>query len=260
MNSKPLICWQNLLNADPGPQVTHSADESGYPFVNISDWRDYTFWKSSETGDLYVKLDAGNLPGQKVTVDCMAIAGHNLASAGVTGLSLSWSDDDIIYTDCFDPVTPDDDGVIFRHFDSSTHRFFMLVIPAGYSEQPAIGIFFTGEALIFPSFPDPGFDPDGMVADTAAEYSSTGRLLGVAARSLRRQIKAGFRRLPESFIKDNWVGFWESHSTKPFFFAWDPSGRPEEVYLVRFSETRLEAPYEKAFRSLYLSMTGAASA
>ena len=258
MNSYPVISWDSLLCADPGPTITHSSDADGYPFENISDWRDYTQWKSSETGELFVKLDASGLSGQSVTVDTMVIAGHNLGSAEVTGLVLKWSDDDVVYTPCFNALDPEDDRVIFRLFTEQTRRYFKLVIPSGYSQAPKIGVLFIAKSLQIPAYPDSGFDPDEQEADLAAQYGRTGRLLGVAERFRRRRIRASFSRLPASFITDEWLTFFSSHGAKPFFFTWDPEGRPEESYLVRLSEPKIEAPYDRAFRSLSLSMSGVA--
>lgn len=255
MNSYPVITWDNLLAMDPGPAVTHSTDAEGYPFANVADWRDYTRWMSSESGELFVKIDAG--PGETVGVDSMAIAGHNLGTAGVSGLTLSWSDDDSSYTPCFSAITPDDDSLIFRYFTPASHRYYKLIIPAGYTEDPQIGVLFIGESLVIPSYPDPGFDPDGQVHSREAEYSQTGRLLGVASRYVRREIKAGFSRLPAAFVTDVWTPFFRQHGARPFFFAWDPEGRPEETRLVRLVGARLEAPYDRAFRSIGLELTGA---
>jgi hypothetical protein len=257
MNAYPVICWNNLLAASPGPDLTHSADASGYPFANLSDWRDYTCWKSSDSGTLYVKLDANPLPNHTATVDSLAIAGHNLGSENVAGLALQYSDDDSAYHDCFTPAAPPGDGVFFRQFDVQTHRYFKLVIPT-YDHPPRIGVLFIGAAMEIPAYPESGFDPDGQEAEQSAEISKTGRLLGIAARFRRRELKAAFSRLPASFITESWVPFFAAHGAKPFFFAWDPEGRPEETYLVRLKEPKLEAPYERAWRSLSLTLAGMA--
>lgn len=256
MNSFPVIAWKNLLTADPGPEITHSDDADGHPFQNIGDWRDYTVWTSSESGDLFVKLDASGLEGQAMSADTLAIAGHNLSSAGVSGLALYYSDDDVDYTPCFPALDPVDDRVIFKSFARQSRRYFRLVIPSGYTTPPRIGVLFIGEAMIIPNCPDAGFDPDSQQAELAVEYSRTGRLLGVAERFRRREIKAAFKRLPASFISGEWSAFWNQHGTLPFFFAWDPEGRPGESYLVRLSSPGWEAPYDRAFRSLALTMTG----
>lgn len=256
MNSYPLMAWQNWLGADPGPTITHSPDADGYPFANLSDWRDYTSWRSSESGELEVKLDAWPLPGHVMTVDTLALAGHNLAAAGVTGLALSWSDDDASYSPCFPAFTPQSDRVFLKNFSALTKRYFKLTIPSGYTEPPSIGILFIGRATVIPGYPEPGFDPDAQSAQTAAELSRTGRVLGAAERYRRRQITAAFSRLPADFFTESFLPFWEQHGPKPWFFAWDPAGHPDEAYLVRLAEPKFEAPYDQAFRSLSLSLEG----
>jgi hypothetical protein len=255
MKSYPAVCWDNLVGRDPGPTITHSADAAGYPFENVSDWRDYTQWRSSDAGTLFVKLDAG--AGQTMTADSLAIAGHNLASEGVEELALQSSDDDSEYEDCFTPLTPADDRVIFRKFPAQSHRYFKLIIPT-YTNPPRIGVLFIGQAMSIPAYPDPGFDPDAREADLAQEVSKTGRLLGTAARFVRREISARFSRIAPDFISGQWVPFFANHGATPFFFAWDPDGRPEECYLVRLKEPRVDAPYERAFRGLTMDLIGTA--
>lgn len=256
MNPYPVIAWRNILLENPGPDVTHSADASGYPFENISDWRDYTYWESALSNELFIKLDATVLPGMVMTIDTLAIAGHNLKTAGVQDLVFQWSDDNIAYYDCFSAIDPDSDRLIFRSFPAETHRYFKLTIPDGYSGTPRIGIFFAGVAMEIPAYPDSGFDPDAQMVEVAGQESRTGRLLGVAERFRRREIKVSWSRIPASFINGQWGPFFAEHGAMPFFFAWDPDGRPEEAYLVRLAQPQLEAPYEKAFRSLSLQMTG----
>ncbi len=255
MNSKPVIAWNNLL-ADAEVTVTHTESADGYPFQNLSDWRDYTLWKPAGTGEVFIKLDAGS--GNTITVNTWAIAGHNLYSAGVTGMGLYRSDDDENYYPCLDTVDPAADGVFFRKFDIVSARYVKMVIPEGYVETPEMGVVCLGACLAFPAYPDPGFDPDGQETEEAVQYSRCGNLLGVATLYRKHNIVAEWSRLPASFIEDEWMPFWQSHGSRPFFFAWDPLGRPDRARFVRLGSNKLEAPYEGPWRSLSLSMTGRA--
>lgn len=257
MNAYPLLAWNNLLGGSPEPTVTHSADAEGYPFANLSDWRPYTFWRSSESGALYIKLDAGPLPGQTATVDTLALAGHNFKTAGVSGVGLFWSDDDSEYSPCLPAFDPENDRVIFRAFPAQTRRYFKLIIPPGYSEPPRIGILFLGRSTVLPAYPDPGFDPDSQEVELAQEHSRRGHLLGIAECFRRREIRLSFSRLPPNFISEELVPFFSAHGLRPCFFAWDHQGHPQEAYLVRLAVPRLEAPYDRAFRSLTMNLTGA---
>lgn len=258
MNAYPVIGWKNWMGASPGPAVTHPADADGYPFANLSDWREYTEWRTGETGALEIKLDAGGLDGGKIAVDCFALAGHNLASAGAADIGLYSSDNDADYSACFPAFTPASDRPQLRSFAARDRRYFKLVIPAGYTPPIQLGILFIGRALTIPAYPDAGFDPDVQEAELAAERSRSGYLLGVAPRSRRREVSAGFGRLPAAFIAEEWAPFFSVHGWRPFFFAWDPVGHPEEVYLLRLTNPRLSAPFAGAFRSLSLEMTGPA--
>ena len=255
MRSRPIIAYDNVLARDPAPTITHSADAAGFPFANISDWRDYTKWKSSDTGELFVKIDAG--AGGAVAASVLALAGHNLASAGVAGIVLSYSDDDISYADCFSPATPAKDGLFMKKFPEVSARFLKFIIPAGYSGTPEVGVLYIGPALEIPAYPGPGFDPDRRSVETAAEHGRTGRLLGIAEGYVKRGLSASFSRLPPSFIDEGFLPFFEAHGALPFFFDWDPDSGGERADLVRLDAPKVEAAYDGPFRKLDLALVGA---
>ena len=255
--SYPTIAWMNWLAADPAPAVTHPVDDSGYPFANAADWRDYTAWRTSAAGPLAIRLDAAALPSGTIVVDSFGAAGHNLASAGVTGICLYAGDDEDHYEPCFDAFAPAADAPLLKKFAPVDKRFFKLVIPAGFTGPIEIGELFIGRSLEIPACPDSGFDPDQREEDPAAEVSRTGRLLGLAPRCMKRTVTARFSRLPASFIADEWAPFFAAHGWKPFFFGWDPAGHPDEVLFARLSNPKLAAPYEGPWRSLALDLTAA---
>jgi hypothetical protein len=255
MNSKPVICWDNCF-ARPDVTLSHTESADGHPFQNLFDWRDYTLWKTSGTGEVFVKLDAGS--GSTVSADTWAMAGHDLCGAGVEGMGLYYSDDDVTYTCCAGPCSPEADGVFFRKFESVTARYFKMVLPAGYSKSPAIGVLYMGTCLGFPAYPEAGFDPDSFEVEEAVQYSRTGNLLGVAQKYRRWSIPLDFSRLPASFIENEWTPFRKAHGSRPFFFVWDAVGRPESARFVRLAASGVEAPYEGPWRSLSLRLSGRA--
>jgi hypothetical protein len=252
MKGYPLLSWQNLI-CDEDLTITHSPDETSFPFENISDWRDYTFWKSSSTGDVFVIIDAG--AGKTIQVDTLAIAGHNLGSAQAENLSISYSDDGSSYFNCAFSFSPADDGLIFINFEVCEHRFFRFIIPTGYSAAPEIAALFIGSSMVIPGYPEDGFDPDSLESEESVEHGRTGNLLGVSRRFLRRRIKADFNDLEPDFIKEEFIPFWKAHSGKPFFFTWDPE-RTDESYFVKMASGSFSSPYQKSSKSLSLEMTG----
>ncbi len=255
MSDYPVIAWENVLSMD-GVTVTRPADAAGFPFQNALDWRDYTHWRAeASSGDLEIKIDAGE--SCQAPVDCLAIAGHDLASSGVSGLALKYSDDDSIYHDCMEPAAPEDDSAFFCRFPVQSRRYFKLVIPDGYSAAPRLGVLFVGQAMEIPAFPEAGFDPDGLETAMAAETGRTGRLLGVAQKYSRRRIRASFDRLDPGFIEEEWSRFWRLHGLRPFFFAWDPARDPRRVALVRSAEPGFSSPYQGPYRSLAIEMISA---
>ena len=253
-NAKPLIAWNNqVLEAT----LTASTEALGFPRQNLQDWRPYLAWKGTGTAEQWLKLDAG--VGATVTAACLGLAGHDLASQDISGLALKYSDDDLSWSDCLSPFAPACDRTILKTFPSQTHRYFKLVIPSGYASPPRLGIWFLGGQFQVPVYPELGFDPDGQVKETEAQLSRGGNLLGVIERFTRLEFKVGFRHLAPDWCENTWKPFFAAHALQPFFWAWDLTNHPEQVYLVRLSRPELNLPYQAgSWRSLDLALEGLA--
>jgi hypothetical protein len=254
MNAKPIIAWKNqVLKA----ALSVSTEASGFPPENLQDWRPYLAWKGTGSDEQWLKLDAG--AGATITAACLGLSGHDLKSQGVTNLALKYSDNDVDWFDCLTPWTPATDKGILKTFPAQTHRYFKLVIPTGYTAPPRLGVWFLGEYLPFPVYPELGFDPDGQAKESEAQLSRGGNLLGVVERFTRREIRVAFRHLSPAWCETAWKPFFAEHGLRPFFWAWDLQNHSEQVYLLRLLKPELAMPYEAgSWRSLDLTLEGLA--
>jgi hypothetical protein len=216
--------------------------------------RDFYFEVQFEYPNQWLRIDAG--AGNTFAVNSLAISGHDLYTQGTKDIVLQWSDDDSEWTNCHTPFTPSDDKTILESFTEVNHRYFRLLLPPGYASPPQIGVLFMGSYFSFPVYADSGFDPDCQEKEFQAQWSQEGHLLGVVGKYTRRDIPARFRRLPASFISDIFLPFWQEHVPSPFFWAWDITNHPEEVYLVTMAKGKLSMPYAANTRSLELEMVG----
>ncbi|GEM_PF-1024707 len=254
---------------------TGDLDDTNYYQVRLKSDNPYTDgnlvedhlsgWGYSSSHDMYfkveftaasewLKIDAGE--GETLTVSCLGISGHDLYTQGAENIVLQFSDDDSGWTNCLSPFTPSDDSTIFKTFAITTHRYFRLLIPSCYTASPQIGVLFIGSYFSFPVYPDPGFDPDGQEKEFKGQWSREGHLLGMISKYTRREISVRFQRLTPDFLANTFIPFWQNHVPSPFFWAWDTTNHPEEVYLVALARGRLSMPYTANTRSLDLNLVG----
>jgi hypothetical protein len=243
---------------------TRIKDGNPYEDGNLVD-ESVTGWGYSSSHDLYfkiefatasewLKIDAGD--GNTFTVKCLAISGHDLYTQNAENIALQWSDDDSSWMNCHAPFTPSNDNTIFKTFTESAHRYFRLLIPSCYTAPPQIGVLFIGSYFSFPTYPEPGFDPDGQEKEFEGQWSREGHLLGMISKYTRREIFVRLQRLNPDFLANTFIPFWQNHVPSPFFWAWDTTNHPGEVYLVALAKGRLSMPYTANTRSLELNLVG----
>jgi len=249
-NAKPLILYDNRFeDADP----TATDTETDYNVLNLIDWRDYTFWQADSAGTKYIKVDCG----AAATADTLAIAGHNFYTASAN-LSLASSTDDSCWTERVPEFTVDTDDVLMKTFTLVSVRYWRLkIVTAAVAAKMAI--LAVGQRLDFERYPYGDFDPDHeeIVADT--EVSKAGYLLGTTIRHYPRSIGLQFKNLTPTWCKNSFYPAWVDHLSlmKPFFFAWEITNHPLEVYLVRLKDgSKLAMPYNPVRRSLNLDFVG----
>ena len=256
--AKPIILWENQLEwAD---EISCLTTDPNYPVENLKDWREYLVWKSTIAGEhtIEINLNTGYghfVPGTKIR----AFALYNFSSTQAIAIQVDYSSDQTNWTEWF---FTDDYLIPFIYIDpegvSYPNRYwrvkFMIDMPMNFRVQT--GLMFLGDYLEFPCYPESGFDPNSEEVILEPTRSESGYLLGVVEKYRQRRLSVEFPFLPDSWVRGNFLPFWNNHIPKPFFFAWDRENRPEETYLVEIAEPRLELPYNPIYRSLRLEMIG----
>lgn len=226
--SLPEILIDNRFN-DGRPEASSTAD--GYNTLNLLDWRPFTYWKAGASGTVTITIDCGAAN----PADTLGLCNHNIASAGGT-VSVECSSDQFStdVTVALAPFAPASDGVIYRHFDAQTKRWWRLKI-TGLTTAPYIAIAAIGSRITFPVDADGEFAPVSESPQLESAVSNGGHLLGVVRKATKISASISMEYMPESFFTDTFMPAWRSHLAYgvPFFYAPYFDGAPQDVYLMR---------------------------
>ena len=254
--ANPIILFENILG---NGTLTTSTAVSGFPASNVLDWRPGTpyRWKvASGTGSgQWVKVDLGS--GNSAQPNTIAIGGHNFHQHP-NWLAAEWSDDNSAWTTALSMATPVAGLPRLETFTvAAAHRYWRCILrntgSVPFANDVHVGIITLGRRLNFEKGMPSGWDPydtETMVEDAANENGSP---LGVNLRYRRKvfsialpdpgMTKAGFFR-PVSGL--SWDTDFQVHAlgkppsgrADPFWFAWNITEDPEEVYLCKVRRAR----------------------
>jgi len=218
----PIILYNNLLI---NGTLTSSALASGYDVQNVKDYRPYTIAKFAAAGSNYIQLDIAI----STPVTTLAVCGHNFFTTGAALQLQSWNGTAWVNV-TGGSITPANDNAFMLYFTSVSSAKFKLVI-INTVGLPFVGSLFIGAALLVewpPSAPRAPY-AEGIVADT--EISKSGNLLGSILRYNPNDLSFSFTNLTRTWLKNNFLPFWNYAKTlKPFFFCLDYTTEPENVF------------------------------
>jgi hypothetical protein len=247
-NAKPLILFDNIST---DAQLTAPGNDVG----NLLDYRTYTFWTGPPVGKKAKK------PREQIleidcsisrTADTLAIIGHNLASSGAQ-MSLR-SKQQKKWVEHLMPFTPVTDKAFLKTFPSAQSAQWNLRITPG-EEPPRIAVLMLGSRLTFERYPQP-FDPFPEELHAESAVSVKGHLLASALQNITSKINVEWKYLSDAWVSNEFQQAWDHHLSllKPFFWAWDIEGHPDEVYYVRMPhDFHLSKPFDPLRRSLSLT-------
>lgn len=238
----PAIGWHNLVTVD---NVTADTAETGFPASNMANpaTARRTSWIAADTTAQNLTVDLSYI-GE---IDYVALAGHNLGSAGIS-LAINGHADDLDPWD--DPLLsetmlPDNAPTIFR---VSSRPQAGIQIPLGAGSEPArIAVLYVGKLLTLDQtirgnipFVSPR---DAIMRDVLDGQSETGTYLGTVevGRWIESSVQLFMRH---SYYVQHVRAFLEARP--PFFFAPFPVARPNDVGYLRIvnnpQATELFAP------------------
>jgi hypothetical protein len=246
LSARPLILCDNIC-AD----ATINAPGEGMD--NLRDYRTYTFWRGSslekkgkKTSGQILEIDCGI----SRTADTLAIISHNLGGAQIS----LWRQQGEKWVESLAPFSPTINKAFLKIFPpAQSSRWDLRIIPG--EEPPRIAVLMLGSRLNFERYPQP-FDPFPEELHAESAVSVKGHLLASALQNITSKIHVEWRYLSDRWIREAFQPAWDKHLAllKPFFWAWDIEGHPDEVNYVRIPhDFRLLKPFDPLRRSLSLT-------
>ena len=264
------LYWHNVCSL-AGSVFFSTAGDEGYPSAHLIDWQETTLWQASLSGGstlcFYVECP------QDVRVDYLIIYGHNFKSAGVSSVVVERGqpaigdgsfvgDGSVVgngtggYVSLHSPVSVPPDGVpLLVEFGATVGRCFRVKVEGQSLGVLRAALLSLGSATPL-GYATGGFDPYDERIEASQVVSRRGYLLGIYERYRERRLKLTFDYMDETTYQSirEW---WQSHGLKPLFVGWNPSEKPEDVYLVR-PDVELSAPFTEGglYRRVTLGFRG----
>ena len=228
-------------------------ENAAFPVVNVIRKNTYETWRPTSFSPKIVAQ--WNTP---VTVNYVAVARHNIASAGITGGSL-W-------------VTPTG-GTLEKVADfvpTTDQPFLVPFVPTeieaaevrfGTGASAIVAVVHLGQAVVMERPLRASMQPVWLSRNTVVETQTTegGELLGPILIRKGASIAPSWSNLSKSFYNGTLRSLAEQLPACPFFLAWQPDEHPAEVVYGTISGDPSGDHIPRSDRyNFSFSMTGAA--
>ena len=220
--SHALIGYENLLDTASGATPPNVLIPNTF-----ERWRDSSGTMTAVFGT-----------GVPVTIDYVAIGAHNLFTAGVTQIEISYAT--VVsgpYT-LIQSVAPQDNEAFMINFPSIENVVELRVfVPSDGSTDREIGIIYAGRALRMYQPIYGGHSPMLLSAETEFQSprSETGQFL--ALNKIRKGLQGNFswKNLDPKWYRERFQPFVKAAESAPFFINWRPD-RYNEVALCHIED------------------------
>lgn len=225
----PLLAYQNIVTAS---NIAATTAQHGYPASNLANPATHLRWKAADASPLadeYVTITTNTADA----LDYIAIARHNLGSAGIT-VSVEGTDDlnasPVVWTELVGEQLLGDDGPAIFRFSSQVLAGVRLKLQPG-AEPAAIATVYCGAVLKLQRNIYVGHTPAPFArqADIVTGRSEAGHFLGRIVVSEKTENSFTMQNLTAGWVRTYLQPFLEDAVERPFFFAWRPSTYPDEV-------------------------------
>lgn len=219
----PKFGWQNLVTFS---NVTADSEVIGYPVTNLANPNTSQRWLSASTADQVIAVS--DIEGQ---TDYVGFARHNLGS-GLCGVAV-WgitAEPGAVWTQLLIATLTNDQPTILQ-FAAGYYTDLELRLTPDLT-APSIAVLYVGLLLQFPKGLQTSFVPINRARDveTVLGRSESGEHLGAIITGASLASAAEFHLLDPDWYDDFAAPFIAAaNEMQPFFFAWNPSGKPDDV-------------------------------
>lgn len=244
--------WESFLGSQ-GSSLEASSTYERTSISNICNMLETNLWQAAGSqGPHFITHDSGE--GNSHEADYLAVSGHNFASASAL-VSFQYSSDGESYLDAFTPFVPGSDLAFVKEFSNpGAFRYWRLVLE-GTALAPFIYIAACGLSTEL-DYASASFDPNGQEVKASVNLSNGGYLAGAHAKYIERSMTIRFDDA-DAALYGKVRQWWEGSGARNFFVAWENSGHPDDVFLMR-PEPRFSNPLKVggAARDIVIALTG----
>lgn len=219
----PLFGYRSVVTT---ANVTSGNAATGYPITNVANVSTASFWRASDTTQQYVTVTIN--PAQ--TVDYIAIARHNFATAGVAvSIETQIGSGDPWVEKIAPSIPANNNAMIFRITAQSAYGV-RIKLAAG-TAAPEIGVVYVGQVLASTQRIYVGHSPITLnrQAEVVSGLSESGNYLGRIVTGSSLSTAVSLTHLEPDWYRANFDPFVKAAEAVPFFFAWRPYSYPNEV-------------------------------
>lgn len=238
----PLIAYDQVVTET---NVVADTANAAFPISRVANWETHLYWMAADNTTQYVTVTTDGV----APVEFVALAGHNLGTAGITVsvekfLSGAWINVGASHL-------PDDDRVIIWQMSPQVMAQFRVKFVGG-STPAQLAVLMAGDLLIMERGIYSRHVPItyGFKTDVANGFSNSGQFLGRIIEGETRESAATFRLLTPSWFRANIPPFMEAAQEHPFVFVWRPDEYPEEVGFVVLTEDINPMPEDASSNNL----------
>lgn len=221
----PVILWDSIVTPDA---ITASSSDEDFPVTNLATDSTIEIWRAA-TDDDEVTIEITGDAAE--TIDAIGIARHNFGSTQAT-VSVEVPSESVpeVWVEVIEPgILADDSPVLFRFEPMQVQSLRLRIQPSGTA--PSAAVLYAGKLLVMPHGITAGHVPLDQALQTQVVngVSEAGNYLGRIITGQSAQTSAHFELLPIDWYYEEMEAFVARGKSGPFFFAWLPSTRPDDV-------------------------------
>lgn len=251
----PIVGWQSIVTAG---NITADTEEALYPASNLANPATHLKWQAADTTEQYIEIITDSVEG----IDFLAIARHNLSSAGiVVSVGYFTNDSPDQWTELVEESTLSDDGPALFRFTPQVRASIYLKLAAGAGDPAEIAVLYVGKLLVLPRKLYQGLTPTpfGRVSKATNGRSEAGNYLGRVITQEFIQGKIPLSLIDPTYYRDHIDDFIAASKDTPFFFGWRPESYPQDLgycFMTNDPQPVNESPH--GLIAMSLEMTGVA--
>lgn len=243
--------WDNILD-DAGSTFSVTSTSTGdYALSYMTNWMEVNKWKASSSAAQNFVFEGSTTK----EADYLAIAGHNLNTAGAT-ITLQCSSSTAFageQSTVFSEAPANDRAYLKEFTNPGAFRYWRLSL-ASQTTACYISICSLGTRTEL-DYITPSFDPYGQEIKAKTNISYGGYVTGIHTQYIERQIDIRLSNKTTS-IYNKVKTWWETHQLRNFFMAWDITNDSTNIWLVRGDEKFNNPITIDQYRNISLRLIG----